>query len=194
MVKMVPFAIIVQNCRFACACRRLYGEGMKQVKFRLNDDEYNLATINALKNGVDSINVFAKMKVLETKTTPVNVAVTSDPAKSVKTCLYPHELDLVKRNADLHGMSISREIAIRLRQSLMKNEVCLYPYEVKEIKKLSTAIDRVGRNIHFIIKGERFCTVNDPDFRQEVIEVIELCKNIDGKLEILAKSVVNRFG
>jgi len=101
---------------------------------------------------------------------------------------------LVKRNADLHGMSISREIAIRLRQSLMKNEVCLYPDEVKEIKKLSTAVDRVGRNIHFIIKGERLCTVNDPDFRQEVIEVIELCKNIDEKLEILAKSVVNRFG
>lgn len=193
MVKMVPFAIIVQNYCFACACRRLYGEGMKQVKFRLNDDEYNLATINAVKNGVDSINVFAKRKVLETDTTPVNVAVTSEPAKPVKTCLYPHELDLVKRNASLHGMSISREIAIRLRQSLMKNEVCLYPDEVKELKKLSTAIDRVGRNIHFIIKGERFCTVNDVEFRKDIQEVIDLCNDVDNKIESLTKSVLNRF-
>ena len=44
------------------------------------------------------------------------------------------------------------------------------------------------------IKGERFCTVNDPDFRKDVIEVIELCKQIDSKLETLTKSVVNRFG
>ncbi|MGS0127682.1 relaxosome-coupling protein TaxA, partial [Escherichia coli] len=43
-------------------------------------------------------------------------------------------------------------------------------------------------------KGERFCTVNDPDFRKDVIEVIELCKQIDSKLETLTKSVVNRFG
>ncbi|MCV5917782.1 hypothetical protein OFN60_30640, partial [Escherichia coli] len=98
-------------------------------------------------------------------------------------------IELVKRNAALHGMSMSREIAIRVRQSLLKSEVCLYPDEVKELKKLSTAVDRVGRNIHFNIKGEGFCTVNDPDFRKDVIEVIELCKQIDSKLETLTKSV-----
>ena len=31
----------------------------------------------------------------------------------------------------LFGMSMSREIAIRVRQSLLKSEVCLYPDEVK---------------------------------------------------------------
>lgn len=167
---------------------------MKQVIFRLSDEEYNLAKINAAKSGVDSVNVFAKMQVLDTDINPVNVPVSLSPSKAVKTYLYVHELELVKRNAALHGMSVSREIAIRLRQSLLKNEVCLYPDEVNDLKKLTTAIDRIGRNIHFIIKGERFCTINDPDFRKEVIEVIGLCKDIDSKLERLTKSVVNRFG
>ena len=132
--------------------------------------------------------------MLNIETKPVNIPVNNEPANLVSVRLYPHEIELVKRNAALHGMSMSRETAIRVRQSLLKSEVCLYPDEVKELKKLSTAVDRVGRNIHFIIKGERFCTVNDPDFRKDVIEVIELCKRIDSKLETSTKSVVNRFG
>lgn len=167
---------------------------MKQVKFRLDDDEYELAKGNAAVCGVNSVNVFAKRKVLEVETTPLSVHVSDKPAKAVFTYLYPHEIEILKRNAALHGMSMSREIAIRVRQSLLKKEVCLYPDEVKDLKKLTTAIDRIGRNIHFIIKGERFCTVNDPDFRKEVVEVIGLCQSIDSALETLTKSVVNRFG
>lgn len=167
---------------------------MKQIKFRLDDDEYELAKVNAAVCGVNSVNVFAKRKVLEVETTPMSVPVSDKPAKAVFTYLYPHEIEIIKRNAVLHGMSMSREIAIRVRQSLLKNEVCLYPDEIKYLKKLTTAIDRIGRNIHFIIKGERFCTVNDPDFRKEVIEVIRLCQSIDSNLETLTKSVVNRFG
>ncbi|EDM3788586.1 hypothetical protein CSN47_24045 [Salmonella enterica subsp. enterica serovar Dublin] len=167
---------------------------MKQVKFRLDDDEYELAKVNAAVCGVHSVNVFAKRKVLEVETTPLSIHVSDKPAKAVFTYLYPHEIEILKRNAALHGMSMSREIAIRVRQSLLKNEVCLYPDEIKDLKKLTTAIDRIGRNIHFIIKGERFCTVNDPDFRKEVVEVIGLCQSIDSALETLTKSVVNRFG
>ncbi|HBN7429322.1 TPA: hypothetical protein L3522_003869 [Escherichia coli] len=167
---------------------------MKMIAFRLSDDELKLAEHNAISSGFTSINTFARHNVLNVDVQPSNIPVSNESSKAVKTCLYPHEIELVKRNAALHGMSMSREIAIRVRQSLLKNEVCLYPDEVKELKKLSTAVDRVGRNIHFIIKGERFCTVNDPDFRKDVVEVIELCKQIDSKLETLTKSVVNRLG
>lgn len=167
---------------------------MKMIAFRLDDDEFKLAEQNAISNGVTSVNAFAKRRVLEIDAKTLNIPVNNVPSRAVKTCLYPHEIELVKRNAALHGMSLSREIAIRVRQSLLKSEVCLYPDEVNDLKKLTTAIDRIGRNIHFIIKGERFCTVNDPDFRKEVIEVIGLCKEIDSKLEQLTKSVVNRFG
>ena len=33
---------------------------MKQIKFRLTDEEYNVAHINAISNGVNSVNAFAK--------------------------------------------------------------------------------------------------------------------------------------
>nr|ADW66861.1 conserved hypothetical protein [Yersinia pestis Java 9] len=164
------------------------------IAFRLDDNEFKLAEQNAISSGVTSINAFAKRRVLEIDAKPLNIPVNKVPSKAIKTCLYPHEIELVKRNAALHGMSLSREIAIRVRQSLLKSEVCLYPDEVKVLNTLSTAVDRVGRNIHFIIKGERFCTVNDPSFRKDVLEVIELCKNIDSTLESLTRSVVNRFG
>lgn len=167
---------------------------MKQIKFRLTDEEYNVAHVNAISNGVNSVNAFAKRKVLDVSATPSKVIVSNEPSVPVKTCLYPHELELIKRNAALHGMSVSREIAIRLRKSVLKNEVCLYPEEVQVLRKLSTTINRVGRNIHFIISGDRFCTVNDPDFRNEIRELTALCETVDKTIEQLVFSVNNRFG
>ena len=49
---------------------------------------------------------------------PSNIPVSNESSKAVKTCLYPHEIELIKRNAALHGMSMSREIAIHYCVSL----------------------------------------------------------------------------
>ncbi|EOR8023203.1 DNA distortion polypeptide 1, partial [Escherichia coli] len=187
------FSRLSKNDVFACACRRLYGERMKNVCFRLNDDEYELARVNAASYGVDSVNVFAKMKVLDVPTKPVSIPVKNEAAKPVFTYLYPHEIELVKRNAVLHGMSMSREIAIRVRQSLLKNEVCLYPDEIKEIRRLKTEINKLGRNVHYIISGDRFCIVNDPEFRKEINDALNICQQTAKQLETLVTAVVNRF-
>ncbi|WP_340617405.1 DNA distortion polypeptide 1 [Xenorhabdus entomophaga] len=167
---------------------------MKQIIFRLSNDDYVRANVNALAKGFDNVNTFAKYSVLDCDVVLSEIEVKNEASKQVSVSLYPHEIVLLERNAKLHGMSLSREIAIRLRQSCLKNETCLYPQELNELKKLSTSIDRIGRNIHFIIKGERFCTVNDPEFRREIVEVVNLCKNIDSKIELLISSVANRFG
>lgn len=167
---------------------------MRQVMFRLTDDEFNRSEYIAKYNGYDSVNQFAKYQVLNLDAELANVEVKNEKAKQIRTYLYPHEIEMLERNAKLHGMSLSREIAIRLRQSCLKDEVCLYPYEVNELSKLTTAVNRIGRNIHFIIKGERYCTVNDPDFRKEVIEVIKLCQEIKSNIESLIDSAPNRFG
>ncbi|MCK6005155.1 hypothetical protein KMY73_27760, partial [Klebsiella pneumoniae] len=98
-----------------------------------------------------------------------------------------------KRTAALHGMSVSRERARRLRKSVLKSEVCLYPEEVQVLRKLTTTINRIGRNIHFIISGDRFCTVNDPDFRNEIREHTALCETVYKTIEQLVFSVNNRF-
>ncbi|EIM2960335.1 hypothetical protein K5Z09_005127, partial [Escherichia coli] len=60
---------------------------MKNVCFRLNDDEYELARVNAASYGVDSVNVFAKMKVLDVPTKPVSIPVKNEAAKPVFTYL-----------------------------------------------------------------------------------------------------------
>lgn len=169
---------------------------MKNICFRLNEDEQKFAELHALAQGFTSVSSLAKKKVLTVSDNLVlnELTVTDEPAKDVRTYLYHHEHELVKRNAVLHGMSMSREIAIRVRQSLLKDEICLYPKEVEELKQLKTMVNRIGRNIHFIIKGDRFCVVNDPVFRSEVNEVIKLCHDINKTLEKLTTSVVNRFG
>ncbi|PWS05604.1 hypothetical protein AZE01_00025, partial [Escherichia coli] len=63
---------------------------MKQIKFRLTDEEYNVAHVNAIPNGVNSVNAFAKRKVLDVSSTPSKVIVSNEPSVPVKTCLYPH--------------------------------------------------------------------------------------------------------
>lgn len=167
---------------------------MKMICFRLNEQEYKLAKQNAIAQGVDSINVLAKKRVLEADTKPERIHANSGVSKAVKACLYPYEIELVQRNAKVHGMSLSREIAFRVRQTLLKDEVCLYPQEIEELKQLKTAVNRIGRNIHHIITGDRLCTVNDAEFQSEAQEVIALCRAINKQLEALTTRVVNRFG
>ncbi|EPX0631398.1 DNA distortion polypeptide 1 [Escherichia coli] len=166
---------------------------MKMIAFRLSDDELKFAEHNAILSGFTSINAFAKHNVLNIETKPVNIPVNNEPAKLVSVRLYPHEIELVKRNAALHGMSMSREIAIRVRQSLLKSEVCLYPDEIKEIRRLKTEINKLGRNVHYIISGDRFCIVNDPEFRKEINDALNICQQTAKQLETLVTAVVNRF-
>lgn len=167
---------------------------MKQILFRLTDDEYAIAMQKVRSMGCENINQLAKRLVMDLDVAPSNIEVIQEPAKAVKTCLYPHELELIKQNAKLHGMSISREIAIRLRQSCLKNEVCLYPEEILDIRKLKTEVNSIGRNIHYIISGDRYCTVNDPEFRKEVGELTTLCHKIKKTFESLINRIPNRFG
>lgn len=167
---------------------------MKQILFRLTDEEYIRSEAIAFSKGFDSVNQYSKYLALDVDVKFKNIEVKKEAAKHVYTYLYPHEIEMLERNARLHGMSLSREIAIRLRQSCLKNEVCLYPGEVSEIRKLKTEVNSIGRNIHYIISGQRFCTINDPELMKEVRELIIKCNDIKKTFESLIDSVPNRFG
>lgn len=167
---------------------------MKQIMFRLTDDEFTRADCVSKSHGYDSVNQFAKYQVLNIDAELAFVEVENAKARQVRTYLYPHEIELLERNAKLHGMSLSREMAIRLRQSCLKDEVCLYPDEILEIRKLKTEVNSIGRNIHYIISGQRFCTINDPELMKEVRELILKCNEIKKTFESLIDNAVNRFG
>lgn len=104
------------------------------IAFRLSDDELKLAEHNAISSGFTSINTFARHNVLNVDVQPSNIPVSNESSKAVKTCLYPHEIELVKRNAALHGMSMSREIAIRVRQSLLKMKSVFTLMKLRNLK------------------------------------------------------------
>jgi hypothetical protein len=170
---------------------------MKQIKFRLSDDEYLLAETNAQAQGFDSLASYAKSKALEIKeANPLGkkISVTRENAKQIRVYLYDHEVELIKRYAVLSGLSMSREIALRVRQTLIKKEPCFYLDELNELKRLRTAVDRVGRNIHFVITGNRFLEVNDNEFRNEINALLSDVFKLESTLKSLVKSAMNRFG
>jgi hypothetical protein len=170
---------------------------MKQIKFRLSDDEYLLAEVNAQAQGFDSISSYAKSKALELKNANAlskKITVTNEPTKRAWVYLYDHEVELIKRHAVLSGLSMSREIAFRVRQTLMKNDPCFYLEEMNDLKRMRTEINRVGRNIHLIIALERFLQVNDDGFRSEINELLRAISKLESTLKSLVQSAINRFG
>lgn len=75
-----------ENDVFACAYRRL--RWVKNMCFRMTDDEHGRAKMNAYHEGLESIPLYAKRKVLEVDIMPSSITVSNASAKPVlPTCI-----------------------------------------------------------------------------------------------------------
>lgn len=178
---------------------------MKQISIRVTDDEYKV--IKALTELVSiddpsaksSVTDYVKRKILPNNKinnntyTPVDV---DDGIKKRFTIyLKDHEKELLKQAAKNNGWSLSREIVFRLNSTLLNplGEPCFFPDELTALRQSKTAIDTIGRNIQHIIRKERYITINDEGFRQEVRDLISLIEEQKKVVNKLISSVVNRW-
>lgn len=168
---------------------------MKKIQIRLTEDELKIAESKRVIEGFKTVSEMAKRKVLEFKSNETDkITVVKSNSVPIKTFLYPHELELLKRDSKLSGMSLSREVAFRVRKTLIKDAPCLYLNELSEVKQLRTSIDKVGRNVHRIISGDRYVQIDDEDFRKEVNELLKKADEVKKILDSLINSAINRFG
>lgn len=171
------------------------GEKMKQIRFNLTDEQHAQADVMAKSKGFKSINQMAKEHVLELGKVETHF---KPPKKSeikgVSVYLYDYERDALESYATAHGTSLSREMALRLRQTLFPKHPCLYPFEIEELRKVNSEAKRIGRNIAYIIKGGRYCTVNEPEFRQDIRQLMGIMSDLVSQVESLLDHALNRFG
>lgn len=173
---------------------------MKHIQIRLSDDEYNIIKQASDLSG-QKLGDFVKSKVLKSRRDDLNspldggVEVVRAPKEKVAFYLQKHEKMILVKNAEFHGWSTSREIVFRLMSTMLNshNEVVLYPEEVDALKKARNAVDTVGRNIKFIITGDRFVTVDDPAFREEIRSLLNLSAEIKSTVNSMVNTVLNRW-
>ncbi|HHQ6539541.1 TPA: hypothetical protein ACSTJY_004971 [Serratia fonticola] len=177
---------------------------MKQISIRVSDEEYNvikaLAELNALDDPSvnSSVPAYVKRHILLLKRNDITftpVQVENSSKKRFPIFLKNHEKELLKQAAERNGWSLSREIVFRLNSTLLNslNEPCFFPEELLALRQSKNAIDTIGRNIQHIIRRERFITINDESFRQEVRDLISLVEDQKKVVNKLISSVVNRW-
>ncbi|RXK32692.1 hypothetical protein BBD39_10185 [Arsenophonus endosymbiont of Bemisia tabaci Asia II 3] len=89
---------------------------MRNVFFRLTEEQYIHAEVMAKSKGFRSVNQMAKEKTLKLD----NVKTSFEGSKEQKVTrttvsLYEYESTALESYAKAHGTSLSREIALRLR-------------------------------------------------------------------------------
>ncbi|WGM09031.1 hypothetical protein [Arsenophonus nasoniae] len=168
---------------------------MKQIKFYLTDEQYLQAEVMAKSKGFKSINQMAKEKTLQLDNVKTSFEVSKEQKVTRTTVsLYEYESTALESYAKANGTSLSREMALRLRQTLFPKHPCLYPFEIEELRKMNSEAKRIGRNIAYVIKGGRYCTVNDPEFRQDIRQLMAIMSDLVSQVESLRDHALNRFG
>jgi len=84
-------------------------------------------------------------------------------------------------------------MALRLRQTLFPKHPCLYSFEIEELRKVNNEAKRICRNIAYIIKGSRYFTMNNPEFRQDIRQLISVMSDLVSQIESLRDHALNRF-
>jgi hypothetical protein len=181
---------------------------MQQVNFRITDEEHAIIArvvdyLNEHENPTGApitIPSLAKRLLLADTGNIENhpmegVEVGEGKKLPFKIYLKEHERELIKRNAEAHGWSQSREAVFRLLSTLLQDqgEVCLYPEEIHALRQSKSAIDVVGRNIQHIIRGGRYVTINDETFRSEVRELLALIEEQKSTINNLLTAITNRW-
>ncbi|RXK32693.1 hypothetical protein BBD39_10190 [Arsenophonus endosymbiont of Bemisia tabaci Asia II 3] len=70
----------------------------------------------------------------------------------------------------------------------------MYPFKIEELRKVNNEAKRIGRNIAYIIKGSRYCTVNDPEFHQDIRQLMGVMSDLVSQVESRRYHALNRFG
>ena len=173
---------------------------MRHIQITVSDEEYNIIKQASQLSG-QKLGDFVKSKVLKSnrddKNAPLTDGVEVVRGSKEKAWVYlqSHEKSVIQKNAEFHGWSASREIVFRLMSTMLSShgEVVLYPDEVDALKKARNAVDTVGRNIKFIITGDRFVTVDDPSFRAEIRELLNLTSEVKETVNSMVNTVLNRW-
>ena len=111
--------------------------------------------------------------------------------EQVSVYLNKENLMLLKKASVKHRWSLSREVRFRLAHTL-NDDFDVYDNELREFHISRNAIDKVGRNIRFIIAHNQNMILDKNEFSNDIREVISLTMGLRDRFDHYIKLCGNR--
>lgn len=148
---------------------------MKKIQFRLEEEKHDdlldcLKTIYPDEPGLTVAkgmkllaSALLKSKVPYDEKTPVN-----GHLHFTKTTIYLTETqrNKIEKGARKHGWNLSRECRYRI-QTTLDNELDFFDQELLMMNRCRNAIDKIGRNFHYIILKDETRVLDKEGFYQD---------------------------
>ncbi|EBW6943091.1 DNA distortion polypeptide 1 [Salmonella enterica subsp. enterica serovar Mississippi] len=170
-----------QNASILLVCpvtysRFLLERFMKQINFRLEEKQHDnlLECLKIIYPDEPSLTVAKGMKLLASAllkskaTEDNNDNVMPDINDFIKTTMYltMKQRNKIEKAAKRHGWTLSRECRYRI-QTTLENELDFFDQELLVMNRCRNAIDKIGRNFHYIIVNDNARVLDKDGFYQD---------------------------
>ncbi|EHA2159726.1 DNA distortion polypeptide 1 [Salmonella enterica] len=148
---------------------------MKQINFRLEKKQHDdlLDCLKTLYPDEPGLTVAKGMKLLanallKSKVKNDNFYGVNDNDDFIKTTLYltGKQRKDIEKAANKHGWTLSRECRYRI-QTTLSNELDFFDQELLVMNRCRNAIDKIGRNFHYIIVNDNARVLDKDGFYQD---------------------------
>ncbi|HBJ6961844.1 TPA: DNA distortion polypeptide 1 [Salmonella enterica subsp. enterica serovar Duisburg] len=148
---------------------------MKKVQFRIEESQHDdlLDCLKTLYPDEPDLTVAKGMKLLasallKSKVKNDNFYDVNDNDDFIKTTLYltGKQRKDIEKAANKHGWTLSRECRYRI-QTTLSNELDFFDQELLVMNRCRNAIDKIGRNFHYIIVNDNARILDKDGFYQD---------------------------
>ncbi|HHR5833345.1 TPA: DNA distortion polypeptide 1 [Providencia alcalifaciens] len=177
---------------------------MKQINFRINDNEYELYHKKVQENLNMSLPSFYKLvgNLMLNKDNDIKKTL-SDHAISIgeesdytdkRAYLYltAEQENALIMSAKRHGWSLSREMRFRL-QTTLSNEMDFFDQELQEMKLCRNHIKRIGLNINMILRRDEGRVLDKEGMRQDMQALTEQLNELENKFNYFINKCKGRI-
>ncbi|EOK1083743.1 TPA: DNA distortion polypeptide 1, partial [Proteus mirabilis] len=183
---------------------RFLGGKMKQINFRINDNEYELYHKKVKENLNMSLPSFYKLvgnmmlnKDKDIKETlsdhAISIGEESDYTdKRAYLYLTAEQENALITSAKKHGWSLSREMRFRL-QTTLSNEMDFFDQELQEMKLCRNHIKRIGLNINMILRRDEGRVLDKEGMRQDMQALTEQLNELENKFNYFINKCKGRI-
>ncbi|EJE2134722.1 DNA distortion polypeptide 1 [Salmonella enterica] len=165
---------------------------MKQINFRLEEKQHDnlLECLKVIYPDEPSLTVAKGMKLLASAllkskaTDDDNDDVMPDTNDFIKTTMYltMKQRNKIEKAAKRHGWTLSRECRYRI-QTTLDNELDFFDQELLMMNRCRNAIDKVGRNFHYIILNDQARVLDKDGFYQDAEKLKTEIVNLRSEFE-----------
>ncbi|EBE2365195.1 TraY domain protein [Salmonella enterica] len=177
---------------------------MKNICFRISDKEHELYDKKVKEKLGVSLPVFFKsvgvsflIRDEDVKKSLYNNNINLDDLSEyydteLKTYLTKEQYEALKKMADKHGWSLSKEIRFRLQNTLSYN-LDFYDQELDEMQACRNQIKRIGININMILRRDEGRVLDKDGFKKDIDDLKNQLTDLESRFNYFLKQCRSRI-